>query len=32
MKYEEPLTAEQHEAIFEKALHCFADEALNLDD
>ena len=31
-KYEELLTAEQHEAMFAKAIHCFEDEALHLAD
>ena len=32
MKYEELLTAEQHEMIFQKAFHCYEDEALHLED
>ena len=32
MKYEELLTAKQHEMIMQKALHCFEDEALHLSD
>ena len=32
MKYEELLTVEQHEMIFQKAFHCYEDEALHLDD
>ena len=32
MKYEELLTPTQHEMVFEKAFHCYEDEALHLTD
>eukprot|EP00974_Lingulodinium_polyedra_P057690 5553943-Lingulodinium_polyedra.AAC.1 len=32
MKYEELLTAAQHEMMMQKAFHCYEDEALHLSD